>query len=80
MVCGPNPKVTPGASGLVGVTDPAQASVAVGGVQITTASQVVAFTGTEKSVGHPASTGAVLSVTVTIKEQVVWFPLPSLAV
>ena len=59
---------------------PTQASVAVGAVQVTTASQVVALAVTEKSAGHPANTGAVLSVTVTVKEQVLWFPLPSLAV
>ena len=80
MVCGPNPKVAPGASGLVGVMEPAQLSVAVGAVQFTMALQVVGLTDTEKSVGHPANTGAVLSVTVTVKEQVLWFPLPSLAV
>ena len=80
MVCGPSPKVAPGVSGLVGMIGPAQLSVAVGGVQITTASQVVALTGTEKSAGHPASTGAVLSVTVTITDQLLWRPLQSLAV
>ena len=40
MICGPIPKVAPEASGLVGVIAPTQASVAVGGVQITTALQV----------------------------------------
>ena len=69
-MCGPSPKVVPGASGLVGVTDPAQLSVAVGAVQFTTALQVVGLTGTEKSAGQPAMTGAVLSVTVTTKEHV----------
>ena len=70
MVCAPNAKVAPGASGLVGMSEPAQLSAAVGGVQFTTASQVVELTGTEKSAGHPANTGGVLSVTVTVKEQV----------
>ena len=70
MICGPNPNVAPEASGLVGVTVPTQASAAVGGVQITTAVQVAASADTEKSAGHPAITGAVLSVTVTVNEQV----------
>ena len=69
-MCGPNPKVAPGASRLVGVTPPTQVSVAVGGVQITTALQVAASADTEKSAGHPAIIGAVLSVTVTVNEQV----------
>ena len=80
MVCGPNPKVAPEASGLVGMIAPIQASVAVGGVQITTALHVVASADTEKSAGHPANTGAVLSVTVTVNEQMLWFPFPSSAV
>ena len=70
MICAPNPRVAPGASRLAGVTAPTQASVAVGGVQITTALQVAASADTEKSTGHPANTGAVLSVTVTVNEQV----------
>ena len=80
MICGPNPKVAPEASGLVGMIAPTQASVAVGGVQITTALQVAASADMEKSAGHPANTGAVLSVTVTVNEQVLWFPFPSSAV
>ena len=80
MMCGPNPKVVPETSGLVGMIDPTQASVAVGGVQITTASQVAASVGTEKSAGQLANTGAVLSVMVTVNEQVLWFPFPSSAV
>ena len=80
MTCAPNPKVVPEASGLVGMIAPTQASVAVGGVHITTALQVTASADTEKSAGQLAITGAVLSVTVTVNEQVLWFPLPSSAV
>ena len=70
MICGPIPNVVPEALGLVGMTDPAQSSVAVGAVQVTTALQVAALADTEKSAGQPANTGGVLSVTVTVKEQV----------
>ena len=79
-MCGPSPKVAPEASRLVGVIAPTHASVAVGAVQMTTVVQVVGSAGTEKSAGHPAITGAVLSVTVTVNEQVLWFPFPSSAV
>ena len=70
MICGPTPKVAPEASGLVGMIAPIQASVAVGGVQIATALQVTASADMEKFAGHPANTGAVLSVTVTVNKQV----------
>ena len=80
MVCGPSPKVVPETSGLVGVIAPTQASVAVGAVQMTTAVQVVGSAGAKKSAGQPANTGAVLSVTVTVNEQMLWFPFPSSAV
>ena len=70
MVCGPNPKDDPEASGLVGTIAPAQLSFAVGAVHVTMALQVSASADTEKSVGQPANTGGVLSVTVTTKEQV----------
>ena len=58
---------------------PAQLSVNVGGVQLTTASQD-ALALTVMFVGHPLMTGAVLSTTVTLKEHVAVLPAASVAV
>jgi glutamate 5-kinase len=74
----PIENVAPGAFVLIKV-DREQLSVAVGAVQLTTAWQAL-FAGTEMLDGHPAMTGLVLSLTMTLKEQVELLPLTSVAV
>jgi len=60
----------------------AQLSVAVGAVHVAVAEQLVAPAPvyTVWFDGHPAITGGVLSITVTVNEQVEMFPEESFAV
>jgi hypothetical protein len=53
--------------------------LAVGGVQLTTASQE-AFAETKMFEGHPLITGSISSMTITSKEQVAVLPAASVAV
>jgi hypothetical protein len=59
-----------------------QLSIALGGVQLAVASQVVASdpVPTVTFPGQPLITGSVSSTTITLKEQLALLPLPSLAV
>ena len=60
-------------------TTPAQLSLAVGAVQLTTAPHLSASVPWEMPLGQPLMTGGVLSVTVTVKGQVLELPAPSVA-
>ena len=61
------------------IVPPAQLSVKVGGVQLTTALHE-AVAGTVIFAGHPDITGGILSVTVTLNERVAVLPAASVAV
>jgi len=74
----PRKKTDPGACVEVKVGMP-QLSVAVGAVQFTVAWQE-AFAGTVIFEGHPATTGVLVSVTMTLNVQVEILPAPSVAV
>jgi hypothetical protein len=63
----------------LGVSIAPQLSDTVGTAQLTVASQD-AFAFTVMLAGHPLITGSVLSSTITLNEQVVIFPLASVAV
>ena len=78
----PTGNVAPGLWVLVTVTVPEQLSVAVGGVQVTAVEQAVFPTPVDAVWfdGQLLNTGAVLSITVTVKLQVVEFPAASVAV
>jgi hypothetical protein len=62
------------------IVAPVQLSLAVGSVQVATASQAPGAVFTVMLVGQPLITGAVTSTTVTVKEQVEVSPAPSVAV
>ena len=68
----PRGNVAPGTLLLVNV-ERVQLSVAVGAVQLTTASQEE-FAKTDILEGHPVITGSTSSFTVTVKEQFAVFP------
>jgi hypothetical protein len=74
----PNGKSDPGAWVLVRL-ESEQLSLAIGGVQVTVASQD-AFAETEMFGGHPVMIGSRLSLTVTLKLQVDTLPALSVAV
>ena len=71
-------KVLPGGFDAAKVVTP-QLSAKVGDVQFTTAWQL-AFALTVLFEGHPEIVGAMLSITVTLKEHVAIFPAASVAV
>ena len=81
----PTGKVEPFASPAVGedvgvkLVTP-QLSKAVGSVHATTALQAPVSLFTTMSAGQPVTTGSSVSITVTVNEQVSWFPELSIAV
>ena len=79
----PKEKVAPDVCVLVGVTEPLQLSVAVGAVHVATCEHVEALALLLYTVmldGHPLTTGAVLSFTVTVNVQVELLPAASVNV
>ena len=79
-VCTPSVKTSPELKLLVIPGVASQLSVTTSGAQVTTAVHDTGSVGAEMLAGQLVNTGLVASVTVTVKEQVLWVPLPSSAV